>query len=161
MVFTPKTADGSERLRFEDSEVRVVSGSLARRGLGVHATVEIGGRTYEVHGAECGAPGCECDARLVEVGLHPAAGETPEERARRIGVPLVPRRPPEHPDHAVLAVCGVCGIDLRRVMMRCCQEEDCPCGLGRPARLVELSGVGSERGGVRVRWTDTGGTWGS
>lgn len=39
-------------------------------------------------------------------------------------VPIIPPRPPFNP---VVAKCGACGLELRRVMMYCCQRSDCPC----------------------------------
>lgn len=64
MVFTPMNESQTERLSFEDSEVETVSGDLSMRGYGLHAVVKIGGVEYEVHGADCGSPGCVCDAFL-------------------------------------------------------------------------------------------------
>lgn len=80
--------------------------------------------------------------------------ETPEERARRIGVPLVPRRPetPVSPD-PIVGVCGECGLELRRVMMYSCPNGRCPCGLGPTA--VMTSRVERE-GRLAVQWSVPG-----
>lgn len=62
---------------------------------------------------------------LAEAGI----GETPAQRARRLGVPLLPPRRkalPNRDPNPVRAVCGACGCEIRRVMMRACGREDCP-----------------------------------
>lgn len=63
--------------------------------------------------------------------------ETPEERARRLGVPLIPKiKKPMIPNtEGVIAVCGECGLNLRSVMMYVCTRTACPTGLGSRARL--------------------------
>jgi hypothetical protein len=55
--------------------------------------------------------------------------ETPEEKAKRLGVPLIPKRPPVNP-WDVTGVCGECGLELRRTMGFVCSKGNCPCGLG-------------------------------
>jgi len=56
--------------------------------------------------------------------------ETPEEKARRLRVPLVPRRvinvPPPYDPNPTVAVCGECGIELKRVMGFVCTKPNCP-----------------------------------
>ena len=58
--------------------------------------------------------------------------ETHEEKARRLGVPLIPKRTtPSLPGpNPVQAVCGECGIELHRVMGYVCPKMNCPTGLG-------------------------------
>lgn len=55
--------------------------------------------------------------------------ETPAEKAKRIGVPLIPARPkPSQPEYdPVISVCGACGMEMRRVMAYSCARADCPC----------------------------------
>jgi hypothetical protein len=59
---------------------------------------------------------------------QPLITETPEERARRIGVPLYPARKPLPVlnDNPIVGVCGACGIDIREIMHLACRREDCP-----------------------------------
>lgn len=70
-MFTPLNEKG-ERLRFEDVDVRWLSGEL-RRGPGLHGIIEIEDRgKYEVWGHPCSltrpdGSGCYCDAVLREV----------------------------------------------------------------------------------------------
>lgn len=58
--------------------------------------------------------------------------ETPAEKAKRIGVPVVAPLPigknPQSPN-PIMAICGKCGIELHRVMGYVCQHGDCPTGL--------------------------------
>jgi len=57
--------------------------------------------------------------------------ETPEEKARRLGVPLIPRIIPIQTDpNPVVSVCGQCGLELRTVMGYYCTRSNCPTGLG-------------------------------
>lgn len=60
--------------------------------------------------------------------------ETPEEKARRIGVPVFPDRArlPMPPHDPTIGVCGRCGLELKRVMGYCCPRSGCPTGLGSP-----------------------------
>ena len=55
--------------------------------------------------------------------------ETPAEKAKRIGVPLIPARPILAPVdlNPIVSVCGACGTELRRVMGFVCSRTDCPC----------------------------------
>ncbi len=55
---------------------------------------------------------------------HKNKHESPEEKARRIGVPLIPKLPPINP---TIAVCGLCGIELKGIMMYSCNRTGCPC----------------------------------
>lgn len=60
--------------------------------------------------------------------------ETPEQKAERIGVPLIPKTipiktMPSNP-HGAIGVCGQCGIELHRVMGYVCPQSNCPTGLG-------------------------------
>lgn len=58
------------------------------------------------------------------------SNETPEEKARRIGVPLIPKRKalPVLPGlgEPTVAVCGECGIEIRQVMHYACMRSNCP-----------------------------------
>ena len=62
--------------------------------------------------------------------------ESIEEKARRMGVPVIPRRRPPptapypHPQGGPVAICGECGLELHRTMGYCCPHANCPCGLG-------------------------------
>lgn len=80
-------------------------------------------------------------------------GETPEERARRLGVPLVPRRPRPGPvpHDFVVAVCGECGLKLRRTMHYSCRNADCPTGLGPLASIHSISLRDSDNT-ARITW---------
>ncbi len=56
--------------------------------------------------------------------------ETPEEKAKRLGVRLIPMHPktsPLTPFNPVFAVCGKCGLELTMVMGYVCPHGDCPC----------------------------------
>lgn len=67
--------------------------------------------------------------------------ETPAEKAKRIGVPLVPRRPKNlpvpkgDPTNPTISICGECGIEIKVVMHYACGIPNCPCGLG-PSRMM-------------------------
>jgi hypothetical protein len=65
--------------------------------------------------------------------------ETPEEKAHRLGVPVIPKLPrPLHPpsdSNRVVGVCGKCGLCLRECMWYCCRRAGCPTGLGGHATL--------------------------
>lgn len=58
--------------------------------------------------------------------------ETPEEKAKRLGVTLIPKYPmsPMPRNDGVIAICGECGLELQRVMGYCCPRANCPTGLG-------------------------------
>jgi len=59
--------------------------------------------------------------------------ETPEEKAKRLGVPLIPKitNPWKLPgDTGTISVCGECGLELQRTMGYCCSRANCPTGLG-------------------------------
>jgi len=51
--------------------------------------------------------------------------ETPEEKARRLGVPLIPKRP-VLPMKVIAAVCGECGREVPHMDMYACPRENCP-----------------------------------
>lgn len=58
--------------------------------------------------------------------------ETPEQKAKRLGVPLIPeRKEPNWPIDIdpTISVCGKCGLELKRVMQYVCPQSDCPTGL--------------------------------
>ena len=63
--------------------------------------------------------------------------ETPEEKARRKGVPLIPKRAPVKPmrSDSTIAICGECGLEIKMVMGYCCSRANCPTGLGSPYSL--------------------------
>jgi hypothetical protein len=73
--------------------------------------------------------------------------ETPEEKARRLGVPLIPKVTrvfqiaPISPNQ-VVSVCGECGLEMRQVMGYVCSRgADCPTGLGGLTFSTGLSGT--------------------
>ena len=59
--------------------------------------------------------------------------ETPAEKAKRIGVPLIPakQRPfrDPFPHNGTVSVCGECGMEMKRVMGFVCPRSNCPCFL--------------------------------
>lgn len=65
-MFTPVNYATNVREKFEDSEVKTISGDLNLRGSGYHAVVEIKGKQYNVIGKSCGLPNCMCDAWIKE-----------------------------------------------------------------------------------------------
>jgi len=65
--FTPLNETKTKRLKFKDSEVELLSGERHLRGRGVHATVKIRGKIYQVIGKACSLPHCFCDAYIKEV----------------------------------------------------------------------------------------------
>lgn len=97
-------------------------------------------------GPQNGAPACPCRMAcmtppstniepLIEPWptVEPWTPETPEEKAKRIGVPVIPKRkaaPPFPAPNGPRAVCGECGITIHDVMMYSCPCSNCPCGLG-------------------------------
>lgn len=58
------------------------------------------------------------------------------ERARKIGVPVLPGRPTERmpEENPIVGVCGVCGIDVRKVMWMACNKAGCPLASGTTMR---------------------------
>ena len=58
------------------------------------------------------------------------------ERARKIGVPVLPPRRADRPaeENPVVAVCGACGIDVRKVMWMACNKAECPLSSGTVMR---------------------------
>lgn len=64
--FTPRDWYSDERLRIPKDDIEVVWGDL-RRGTGIHAEIVWKGKRYEIHGAACSIPKCQCDARIKEV----------------------------------------------------------------------------------------------
>lgn len=59
--------------------------------------------------------------------LRPLTLGTPEEKAKRLGVPLIPKRTlPQFKDKDIIAVCGQCGREVNRVEMYACMNEKCP-----------------------------------
>lgn len=65
--------------------------------------------------------------------------ETLEEKAKRIGVPIIyPTKPYPGPNETI-AICGKCGLELKQVMGYCCPNIDCPCGMGPVMCLTNLN----------------------
>lgn len=64
--------------------------------------------------------------------------ETPEEKAQRKGVPLIPKRLPVKSmrSDSVVAICGECGLEITMSMGYCCSRSNCPTGLGSPYSLA-------------------------
>ena len=62
---------------------------------------------------------------------------TPSEKAKKLGVPLIPPLPIPKPQagmptepNPIVSVCGECGIECRKMMWYSCQKPHCPVGLG-------------------------------
>lgn len=52
-----------------------------------------------------------------------------DERARRMGVPVIPKLPPELPPRGpnpVVAICGECGADIHQNSSFVCPNRRCP-----------------------------------
>lgn len=49
-----------------------------------------------------------------------------EERARDVGVPVIPRLPTRVGPNPVVAICGECGRDIRRLEGYVCGVSNCP-----------------------------------
>lgn len=86
--------------------------------MGAHRERELGKRALEIL-RQRGY--FDSDAKTV--------GETPAEKAKRIGVPLIPARPVAQPldQNPIVSVCSACGMEMRRVMGFSCSRSDCPC----------------------------------
>lgn len=56
---------------------------------------------------------------------------TPEEKAKKLGVKLIPKIPEEQrkqlDPNPPVGVCGECGITLHKVMHYVCNKAECPC----------------------------------
>ena len=65
-IFTPRN-EAHQRLRFLKSEVEFLPGYKDERGLGLKGKVRIKGVLYNVYGAACDAPRCQCDAVIKKV----------------------------------------------------------------------------------------------
>lgn len=75
---------------------------------------------------------------MIAKGMTERINETPEEKADRIGVPLIPKRPrPRKPQadpwkkpvdetNPTVGVCGECGIEVKRIMYFSCGNDRCP-----------------------------------
>lgn len=96
-------------------------------------------RAFELNQQQAGA------AKLAQQHNRPPAeragqqkgimsNETPEDKARRIGVPLIPKnnRPCVVPmdTNRTVSVCGECGLEIKQVMGYCCPKGNCPARLG-------------------------------
>ncbi len=55
---------------------------------------------------------------------------TPEEKAKSLGVPLIPKliNPPPYDPNPIQAICGECGIEIRKIMWYYCGNSNCPLG---------------------------------
>lgn len=64
--------------------------------------------------------------------------ETPSEKAKRIGVPLIPARPfvPLNENTRTVAVCGECGREIKAAEGYACGRDQCP---ARPRYVFEAS----------------------
>lgn len=56
---------------------------------------------------------------------------TPEEKAKELDVPLIPKLPDSVANrpmdtNPVVAVCGQCGLEIRRIMGYSCSNSNCP-----------------------------------
>jgi hypothetical protein len=51
-----------------------------------------------------------------------------DERAKRLGVPVVPKLPMQKPydPNPVVAICGECGRDIHMMEGYCCGRNNCP-----------------------------------
>lgn len=60
--------------------------------------------------------------------MNPKQSESPQEKARRLGVPVIPPREkqPTPDSNPVVSVCGECGVEMRRIMHIACGRERCP-----------------------------------
>ena len=58
--------------------------------------------------------------------------ETPAEKARRLGVPLIPKidKPSPYNINHTVSVCGECSLEIKRMMGYVCPKSNCPSGLG-------------------------------
>ena len=59
-----------------------------------------------------------------------------EEKARRYGVPIIPRMPPlggfPRDPNPIVAICGECGLEIYQIMEYCCPRPNCPVGFEGP-----------------------------
>ena len=52
---------------------------------------------------------------------------TPEQKAKDLGVPLIPKKLPiDQEQNPVVAVCGECGLEIRKTTMYSCSRTNCP-----------------------------------
>jgi hypothetical protein len=56
--------------------------------------------------------------------------ESVEDKARRLGVPIISKKQGQLGFDQIVSICGDCGLELKRQMMYSCPRADCPCGLG-------------------------------
>lgn len=57
--------------------------------------------------------------------------ETPQEKAKRIGVPIIPSKKkkkdkPKDPHKKTIAVCGECGREVKEIDFYSCNKDNCP-----------------------------------
>lgn len=65
--------------------------------------------------------------------------ESPADKAKRIGVPVIEPISPYPKPNDTVAVCGKCGLELKQVMGYCCPNADCPCGMGPVVCLLNYT----------------------
>lgn len=91
--------------------------------------------------------GCKCGSKVittdntsssVQWGDSNPVEDTIEEKAKRLGVPVIPPLKPTEPlvpsdpinPNPVVAICGECGLELHQTMGYVCTNPRCPTGLG-------------------------------
>lgn len=67
--------------------------------------------------------------KFSEIGLA-GKDETPEQKANRLGVPLIPKKTPIpiRESNPVISVCGECGHEIRALEHYSCPQGNCPLG---------------------------------
>jgi hypothetical protein len=73
---------------------------------------------------------CFCDGRCKVYGRCPNSIETPEQKARRRGVPLIRPKPQPKNENPIVGVCEPCGREIRAYNNMACLNHLCPCDLG-------------------------------
>jgi hypothetical protein len=57
--------------------------------------------------------------------------KTPEDKAKELGVPMIPplpeTKPQTDPNNPIIAICGKCGLELKKIMHYVCPDLNCPC----------------------------------
>ncbi|MDX1532644.1 MAG: hypothetical protein R3230_00395 [Nitrosopumilaceae archaeon] len=72
---------------------------------------------------------CFCTGACL-VGPCPYMKESPEQKARRIGVKVIVDKPKPEPSNPPIAVCGRCSRTIYANNNIACPDMDCPCNLG-------------------------------
>ena len=67
--------------------------------------------------------------KFSEIGIA-GKDETFQQKANRLGVPLIPKKAPPmpHNPNPVISVCGECGHEVRQAEYRSCPLQNCPLG---------------------------------